>query len=152
MDLNKSFGVDDAKAKEWMTKHPIAMGIIFIFIIIMFVNMFSGSNKPQTITENTQPISQISKDQAQKELVDLMALSKKAGLVTSYEFSEKATEIFIGKTWYSQTVEFKKDFIAKVGLLKKAITGYTHFEARDAYNNEKVAEITAFSQSIEIYK
>jgi hypothetical protein len=39
-----------------------------------------------------------------------------------------------------------------VGVLKKAVTGYSHFEVRDGYSNEKVAELTSFSQSIEIYK
>jgi hypothetical protein len=46
----------------------------------------------------------------------------------------------------------KKNFIAKIGSLKKAITGYSHLEVKDAYSNEKVGEITAFSQSIEVYK
>jgi len=49
-------------------------------------------------------------------------------------------------------VSFKKDFIAKIGTLKKQIRGYSHFEVRDAYSKEKVGELTAFSQSIEVYK
>ncbi|MFH1365998.1 MAG: hypothetical protein ABIG99_01240 [Patescibacteria group bacterium] len=153
MDLNKSFDVGNAKAREWMTKHPTLTGTIFVFFIIFLLSMFSGSDEPKTVTESAkQPEQQISKDEAQKELAEFMALSKVAGLITSYEFSEKATEVFVGSFWYTQKVEFKKDFIAKIGLLKKAITGYAHFEARDAYSNEKVAEITAFSQSVEIYK
>jgi hypothetical protein len=70
----------------------------------------------------------------------------------SYEFSDRAVVVLIDKGWYGQNVQFKKDFIAKVGVLKKAVTGYSHFEVRDGYSNEKVAELTSFSQSIEIYK
>jgi hypothetical protein len=60
--------------------------------------------------------------------------------------------VYIDSVWYTQKVDFKKDFIAKVGLLKKAVTGYSHFEVRDAYTDEKVGELTAFTQSIEVYK
>jgi hypothetical protein len=42
--------------------------------------------------------------------------------------------------------------LAKVATLKKAITGYNHFEVRDAYSDEKVAEVTAFTNSLEVYK
>ena len=149
---NKPFDVGNVKAKEWMTKHPVLVGIIFVFFLIFLINMFSGPDEPKTVTESPQPISQISKDQAQKELTDFMNTAKKANLISSYEFSDKASEVFIDSMWYTQKVDFKKDFIAKIGLLKKAVTGYTNFVAKDAYSNEKVAEITAFSQSIEIYK
>lgn len=96
--------------------------------------------------------SQTSKAAAQKELDELMALSKKAGLITSYEFSNVATVVYADSVWYTQTVQFKKDFLAKIGMLKKQITGYMHFEVRDAYSNEKLAEVTAFSSSLQVYK
>lgn len=92
------------------------------------------------------------KEKAQKELDDVIALSKKAGLVKSYEFSDKANVVYVNKMWYTQDVSFKKDFLAKIASLKTAITGYHRFEVRDAYSNEKVAEVTAFSGSLEVYK
>jgi len=94
----------------------------------------------------------LSKEQAQKELDSIMDLGKKSGLVTSYEFSNSASVVYVGNIWYTQTVQQKKDFIAYVGLRKKAITGYSHFEVRDGHSNEKVAELTAFTSSIEVYK
>ncbi len=153
----KSLGDENfQKNIEWMKKHPVYTGIIVIFLVIVLVEFLSGSSdsKPSTQVnqDNGQAVSQVSKDAAQKELDDLMSKSKSAGLVTSYEFSDKATEVYVGEIWYTQTVQFKKDFIAKIGMLKKTITGYSHFEVRDAYSNEKVGEITAFSQSIEVYK
>lgn len=89
---------------------------------------------------------------AQKELDEIMELAKTAGLVTSYEFSDSATVVYASSTWYTQTVQFKKDFLAKIAILKKQITGYQHFEVLDAYSNEKVGEVTAFFGSLEIYK
>jgi hypothetical protein len=41
--------------------------------------------------------------------------------VSSYEFSEKATVEYIDSMWYTQKVDFKKDFIAKIGLYYNAI-------------------------------
>ena len=93
-----------------------------------------------------------SKEDAQKELDNLMNIAKTAGLVSSYEFSDRATVVYADMIWYTQTVSFKKDFIAKVALLKEKITGYRHFEVRDAYSNEKLAEVTAFLGSLEVYK
>ena len=81
-----------------------------------------------------------------------MNIAKTAGLVSSYEFSDRATVVYADMIWYTQTVSFKKDFIAKVALLKEKITGYRHFEVRDAYSNEKLAEVTAFLGSLEVYK
>ena len=81
-----------------------------------------------------------------------MSLAKKARLITTYEFSDSAAVVYADTAWYIQTVQFKKDFLAKIGTLKKQITGYQHFEVRDAYSNEKVAEITSFGGSLEVYK
>ncbi len=131
---------------------PWHIVVIVIFIIWFMWSIGSDDTSSPSQPTPTPQTQTVSKADAEKELVDLMALSKKAGLITSYEFSDKATEVFVGSAWYTQKVQFKKDFIAKIGLLKKAITGYAHFEAKDAYSNEKVAEITAFSGSIEIYK
>ena len=100
--------------------------------------------------EQTAP--QLSNADAKAELDRLMSLSKKGGLVTTYEFSDSASVVYADNNWYTQTVQFKKDFLAKIGTLKKAVTGYRHFEVRDAYSDEKVAEITSFSGSLEVYK
>lgn len=104
-------------------------------------------NVEAPIVQTTRPVAE-----AQKELDDFIDLTKRAGLVDSYEFSKTASVVYIGPVWYSQKVTFKKDFVAKIAMLKKEITGYSHFEVRDAQSNEKVAEVTAFSSSIEIYK
>ncbi len=108
-------------------------------------------------TPTVTPVQPAQEDQtvkvaAQKELDELIALAKKANLVTSYEFSDRASVVYADNVWYTQTVQFKKDFLAKVGTLKKQITGYQNFVVRDAYSNEKVAEITSFSGSLEVYK
>lgn len=108
-----------------------------------------------TPTPAAQPSTQenqATKIAAQKELDETMALAKTAKLITTYEFSDKASVVYADKVWYTQTVQFKKDFLAKIGTLKKQITGYQHFEVRDAYSDEKVAEITSFSGSLEVYK
>ncbi len=144
----------DTQKKSWINRHPV-LTTLGVLVVLIFIGM-SGEEKTST-TPPVEPAPQAterstSKEQAQVELDALMATSKKAGLVTSYEFSDKATEVYVGKVWYTQTVQFKKDFIAKVGMLKKAITGYSHFEVKDAYSNEKVGEIEAFSQSVEVYK
>ncbi len=129
-------------------------------ILALFIFFVSASNKsPQTATPATAtnpPTSSNStaadKAKAQKELDNFMQLTEKARVVKSYEFSKTANLVYIDNIWYSQTVQFKKDFLAKIAMLKKTITGYTYFEVRDAYSNEKVAEVTAFSSSLEVYK
>jgi hypothetical protein len=140
--------------KEWYKRWYVIV-IVVIGFIWAVGSSFGGSSSnttTQPVAQQTQTAPTVSKEQAQKDLNDFMETAKKAKLVSFYEFSDKATVVYIDSMWYTQKVDFKKDFIAKIGLLKKALTGYSHFEARDAYNNEKVAEITSFSQSIEIYK
>jgi len=140
--------------KEWYKKWYVIVLVVvgFIWAVRSSFSGNSGNTVPQPVAQQTQTTPTVSKEQAQKDLDTFMETAKKAKLVSSYEFSDKATVVYIDSMWYTQKVDFKKDFIAKIGLLKKALTGYTHFEARDAYNNDKVAEITSFSQSIEIYK
>ncbi len=148
--------------------------LIFGGSFILFFILF-GVTAPKTDTSNnesqatktpsttTKPVAapsnnpvpanpKLSKQAAQKDLDEIMGLAKKAGLVISYEFSNSASVVYSGNTWYSQTVAFKKDFMAKIAIDKEAITGYRHFEVRDAYSNEKVAEVTAFSGSLKVYK
>jgi hypothetical protein len=49
-------------------------------------------------------------------------------------------------------VQFKKDFLAKVAMLREAIRGKHFFEVRDDHSNEKFAEVTAYSGSLKLYK
>lgn len=142
-------------------KWSLVSGIIFIFAIIGSLSN-SGTNTntsstsvpsaANTNTAQTAADKAADKAAAQKELDDLVDLSKKADLITSYEFSDSASVMYVGQTWYTQTVQIKKDLLAKVALLKEKIVGYRHFEARDALSNEKVGEVTAFSGSLEVYK
>ena len=134
---------------------------LMVLIIIIAVSSSRGkeANKTDTLTDEDRVVTEKTDGQnkttienAQKELTEFMDIAKKAGLVKSYEFSETAAVVFIDKTWYVQPVTFKKDFLAKVAMLKKSITGFKHFEIRDAYSNEKVAEVTSFTGSLEVYK
>ena len=154
--------------------------VIGIGVVLMLA--FFGSLLPETktITTNTVPpppsqeelesqriaIQKVAeekakalaaKESARKELLEILSLAKQAGLVTSYEFAhldENAIRnvVYVSNLWYTRTVNFKRDFLGKIGSLKKAATGYHHFEVRDAYSNEKVAEVTAFSGSLEVYR
>lgn len=143
--------------------------ILTLLILVGFFKVVGGISQLETPPEsapvtNTAPVQSkpvvnstpvsptVSKAEAESELKKFMDLAKSANLVSSYEFSDKATVVHIDSVWYTQKVDFKKDFIVKVGLLKKAVTGYAHFEVRDAYSDEKVGELTAFTQSIEVYK
>jgi len=144
--------------KAWAKKHPV-LSVFGIFFLIGFISMAIDGPVPPTVKVEKQPepvkevhADLISKNDAQEQLNAFMEISKAGKLITSYEFSETAVDVFVDKAWYEQTVQFKKDFIAKVGMLKKAVTGYSHFELKDAYSNEKVGEIKSFSQSIEVYK
>lgn len=109
------------------------------------------ASAPEEKPVATPAANETSKADAQKELADFMALSKKAEVISSYDFTNDAV-VYVDQMWYQMTVPQKKDFIAHIGILKKAATGFSHFELRDAYSNDKVGEITSFSQSVEVYK
>lgn len=152
--------------KKGISKRLGCLIFIVIFALIVLISTLAGGDKTSTNTSTATPTtnkvvvntSQVNtnsaktKAEAQKELDELMDLSKQSDLVTTYEFSDSATVVYVGSTWYTQTVQFKKDFLAKVAMLKETITGYKHFEARDALSNEKVGEVTSFSGSLEVYK
>jgi hypothetical protein len=137
---------------------------IILYTLIFFGVIGSLGTSNNTSTQNitgTQPQASngpvatstlLSKEDAQKELDDVIAIAKKAHLVTSYEFSDRASAVYVTDVWYTQNVQFKKDFMAKIAMLKKVITGYNHFEVRHANSNEKVGEVTSFSNSLEVYK
>ena len=54
--------------------------------------------------------------------------------------------IYVTGVWYSMTVSFNKDFLAKVEMLQEAISGKHFFEVRDEHSN------SAFVGSLEVYK
>ena len=120
-------------------------------------NNATTTPKP-VVTQKPAPVANdsVSVAKAQKELDDFMALAEKAGLVHSYEFSDTDHVVYIDSVWYTQDVQFKKDFLAKVTMLRAIIVGtpgkWDFFKVRDAYSNEVVAEVTAFTGSLEVYK
>ena len=127
-------------SKKW--KYSITTIFVFYLLFLFGVGPFLPQEeyKPVQPTETKIEIVQ----SAPEELNEMMELAKAADLVISYEFSEEAAVVYVGNTWYTQTVKFKKNFMAKVWTLKKTITGYGHFEIRDAYSDEKVGEVTPF--------
>jgi hypothetical protein len=81
-----------------------------------------------------------------------MDLSEKGNLVSSYTFSDVERVIYVTDVWYSMSVAFKKDFLAKVAMLQQSIDGKPFFEVRNDQSNEKVGEVTASGGSLEVYK
>ncbi|MFA6608295.1 MAG: hypothetical protein WCT07_00040 [Candidatus Paceibacterota bacterium] len=154
--------MNNSQSVSWIRKHPYITGAVLLTLVIVTVPSKTVT-QPAQVVSTPQPkqvattTPTLSKEQAQKELDAIMGTAVKAQLVTSYDFKEIANntykwDIFVGKNWYVQTVKQKKDFVAYIAIRKKAITGFSHFELHDAYTNEKVAEVTSFSQSIEVYK
>lgn len=153
--------MNNSQNVSWIRRHPYITGAVLLILLIVAIPSKDETKQPQVSTSQTEQASSttptLSKEQAQTELDEIMSAAVKAQLVTSYDFKEIANnvyrwDIFVGKNWYTQTVKQKKDFIAYIAIRKKSITGYSHFELHDAYTNEKVAEVTSFSQSIEVYK
>jgi hypothetical protein len=156
--------------KKYEIRH-LFLGALVFFIFIGIVGSIGGKSEipsqtsqvpavqPPVVqktgvvqTPSPSSVNTISKVDAQKELDEVIRLAKAANLVTSYEFSDRASVVYAGPAWYTQSVAFKKDFMAKISTLKKSITGFNNFEVRDANSNEKVGEVTAFSKSLEVYK
>lgn len=157
--------VEPVKKKWYKTWYGIALIILVLGIVgnSMSTNVEKAAQTSDTPVQETTPAkpteeeTSIAREQAQTELDDLMSKAKKAGLVTSYDFSKLDAntwrwDVYVGKVWYTQTVQQKKDFIAYISLRKEVITGYRHFKVYDGYTNEKVAEVASFSGSIEVYK
>ena len=152
IDESNKTEINQQNEKPNNKKSTVIAVVVFVIIILFFIFLsWSDSPSGQNSSQSTQ-VSQQDKDAAQKELTEFMGLAKSAGLVASYDFSETGNIVYVGNIWYTQTVQFKKDFLAKIAMLKEKITGYHRFEVRDAYSNEKVAEVTAFSGSLEVYK
>ena len=128
-----------------------------VFFLVVVIGLTSGSDdkKPeqQVAVQSEQASSTVeSRQQSQEALDALITLSKEAGVISSYEFSETANVVYVTDSWYNLDVSFKKDLMGKIASLKEAATGYHRFEVRNVKSNEKVAEVTAFSGSIEVYK
>lgn len=127
-----------------------------VFFLVVVIGLTSGSDDKSgqstaVQSEQTAPTVE-NKEQSQEALDALIAISKQAGVVSSYEFSETANVVYVTDAWYDLDVSFKKDLLGKIASLKEAATGYHRFEVRNVKSNEKVAEVTAFSGSVEIYK
>lgn len=154
---------------EQPVKKPIYKRTWFIVLAIFFGIGFIGTlfdDTPRPTPTPSAPVvkeepkeevkpqvSQASKDETMKEFKRLMDLSIASGLVKSYEMTKDTPlKIFVSKIWYTQEVQFKKDMVAKFSTLQQTIYGRHRLEVRDAFSNEKVAEVTAFSGSIEILK
>lgn len=142
------------------TRKSKIVTVLVLLLAGMFADMASSAATGEPVPfapayEASAPVAQapaVDKEKAKADLDEVMRLAIKSTLVSTYEFSNKANVVFVEPLWYSMPVSFKKDFLAKIAKLKEAMTGYHSFEVRDAYSNEKVAEVTAFSGSLEVYK
>ena len=145
-------------ARAWIESHQtltIIIGVV-LFAIVATAAMSEQTAAPQAeLPERGQAEaakSGLSAADAMVQFKDLMDTAEKATLVSSYKFSDSERVIYVTDVWYSMTVAFKKDFLAKVAMLQEGISGRHFFEVRDDHSNEKVGEVTAFSGSLEVYK
>jgi competence protein ComGC len=129
---------------SWVKRHRIITGIFVLVIVCVYVLIFTTA--PELNKKDEQ-----AKATGQQELVSFMQTSEQAHIVSSYDFTNDRV-VYMDTAWYEMTVEQKRDFLTHVGTLKKAATGLQNFEAHDSHTNEKVGEITSFSQSVEVYK
>ena len=112
MNANSKIELLSEKNKARIKKHPFITGFVVLIVIIFLINTFSGSSSsttptPQPVAQQAQTVPTVSKEQAQKDLTDFMETAKKAKLVSSYEFSDRANEVLIDSMWYTQKVDFK---------------------------------------------
>lgn len=136
--------------KNWGRGRKIFVGALIVFFGIGLLNLFTSDRPTSTASEAQSTYSQEQKDKAGKDLVDLLKTMADAGLI--YKVSDDGGTIYVNRAWYDQPVDFKKDALAKISQLKKVALGRQYFEVRDATSNEKVAEVTSFSGSIEVYR
>lgn len=126
--------------------------LVGIFIFFGIIGALTDEGGSTSTSSTPQPQTIEAKQEAQKKFDELMKLSKTAGLVTSYEFSNKARVVYVSNIWYGQEVAFKKDFMASIAMSMHTVTGYRWFKVRDFRSNEVVGEVTAFGGSLEVYK
>lgn len=143
-----------AKERDWNISKMLKVGGAALLFVVAGWSMTSALNKE--MKSSPAPEAHIAtteeKETARQELKDTMSLAIKSGLVSSYEFSDTKRVVYAGDVWYTQTVAFKKDFLGSIAISLKTSTGHHSFEVLDAYTNQKVAEVTAFSGSIEVYR
>lgn len=130
----------------------ILVGILVVFAIVVSNIGGDTTSSKSTTSSDTKVISAEEKQKAWKNFVDSLNLMKEGGIISSYDFSETANVIYVSTGWYTMPVQQKKDFLTSLSVMKKVATGYHRLEVRDAYSNEKVAEVTSFSGAVEIYK
>lgn len=143
------------RARAWIESHQILTIIIgaAVFAIVGTTAMSNSTAASRAEAQNGVASStSLSAVDVAAQFKDLMNTGEKAGLVSSYEFSDSERVIYVTDVWNSMTVALKKDFLAKVAMLQEAISGRHFFEARNEHSNEKVGEVTAFSGSLEVYK
>ena len=131
------------------TKQDIAIVMVGLFVLVgvWITNPTSNTTSPEKTTVSTED-----KQKALKNFTDSLNLMKEGGIITSYDFSETSNVIYVSTGWYTMPVQQKKDFLTSLSSMKQVATGYHRLEVRDAYSNEKVAEVTALSGSVEILK
>jgi hypothetical protein len=145
-------------ARDWIESHQtltIMIGVVVFAAVATTATSHSTAAPQPQLPERERAegaTSGLSAADAMTQFRDLMDTAEKADLVSSYEFSETERVIYVTDVWYSMTVAFKKDFLAKVAMLQQAISGRHFFEVRNEHSNEKVGEVTAFSGSLEVYK
>lgn len=129
---------------SWVKRHRIITGIFVLIIVCIYVLIFTTAPEANKKGEQAKAVGR-------QELVSFMQTAEQAKIVSSYDFTNDRI-VYVDSAWYQMTVEKKRDFLAHVGVLKKAATGFQNFEAHDSHTNEKVGEITSLSQSVEVYK
>lgn len=135
----------------------IALTVVLLLAFTIFLPNGNKTSEQQVETEQAAQVSTAPETEAdianyQKDLDEVLRLATEAGIVSDYEFSETKRVVYIGPAWYNQTVALKEQLLNKTALLLEKTTGFHRFEVRDAYSNELVGEVTAFSGSVKIYK
>ena len=136
-------------------KHKIATGLIAIVSIGLVGSLSPSQSSTPVASENTQTNSQapsLSAAQASADFSSVMSTAEKANLVSSYKFSDAERVIYVTEVWYTMNVSFKKDFLAKIAMDQEAISGKHFFEVHDDHSDEKVAEVTALTGDLKVYK
>lgn len=132
-------------------QQKVILGILGVIMLVIGYNSL-GTDTPSTPQPAQATVSPEAKQNALKQLKDVLGVAMENGLVTTYEFSDSANVIYVSNLWYTSTVQSKQEFLNSISRIKEQATGYHRFEVRHAQSNEKVAEVTAFSGAVEIYK
>lgn len=132
-------------------QQKIILGVLAVMVLVIAYNSI-GIDTSSTPQPTQTIISPDAKQNAQKQLKDVLGVAIENGLVTTYEFSDSANVIYVSNLWYTGTVQSKQEFLNSVSRIKEQATGYHRFEVRHAQSNEKVAEVTALTGAVEIYK